>query len=231
MRYLITAGPTHEPIDDVRFLGNYSSGRMGFALAAAAVASGHEVVLVHGPVCLEPPPGLHELVSIQSAAELHEATVGRFDGADITVMAAAVADFTPRRRLAGKHERKGDGLKLELVSTEDTCAALGRRRRTDQLLVGFALEPSDPEHERALGKLRRKGCNLLVANRPSNLGSEAGEVTLLDGDGVVWGMQGTKAELATRLTATFDEACQALWSAAPGEKPAGEEHAGEKPCV
>jgi phosphopantothenoylcysteine decarboxylase / phosphopantothenate---cysteine ligase len=162
---LVTAGPTYEDLDPVRFLGNRSSGRMGFALAAEAAQRGATVVLVAGPGVLPAPAGV-ELMSVRSAAEMHGAVLSRADDADVVIMAAAVADYTPaegasRRKLP----KDADTITLRLTRTTDILAALGRRRgqATRPVLVGFAAEAGDPV-ARAREKLAAKGADLIVAN-------------------------------------------------------------------
>ncbi len=176
---LVTAGPTHEPLDPVRFLGNRSSGRMGFALAAEAARRGARVVLVAGPVALVAPPGV-ERVDVETAEEMAEAVRRAAGGADLIVMAAAVADFRPRRAAAGKL-RKAEGVpRLELEESPDILAeaALLAPRA---VRVGFAAETEDLA-ARAREKLVRKACDFVVANDVSRsdiaFGQEANEVTV-----------------------------------------------------
>jgi phosphopantothenoylcysteine decarboxylase/phosphopantothenate--cysteine ligase len=164
-RILITAGPTIEDLDPVRFLGNRSSGRMGFALARAATARGAAVTLVAGPTTVEP-PAVHEIVRTRSASDMHAAVMARADHADVIVMAAAVADYTPAGGSRHTKIEKGtDGLHLELVRTVDILAELGRWRGTRRhpLLVGFAAQTGDVEAP-ARRKLLNKGADLIVAN-------------------------------------------------------------------
>lgn len=209
MRYLITAGPTREAIDDVRYVSNRSSGKLGFAIAQAARAAGHQVVLVHGPVAIRTPAGLTEVVPIESARELHRECLARFEAADVAVMVAAVADYAPRRRHRGKLRRRGEALVLELAPTRDVCAALGRRKRADQTLVGFALEASDPGRRSALGKMRRKRCDLIVANSTATLDADEAALEVLDAGGVVARISGQKRNVARRLVKLIDAAARA----------------------
>lgn len=160
---LVTAGPTHEDLDDVRFIGNRSSGKMGYAIAAEAARRGARVVLVSGPSAL-PAPANVEITRVRSAADMHAAVMTHAAGADIVVMAAAVADYTPRQRAAGKHEKSDGPLSLELVRTPDILAGLGAMpgpRRP--VLVGFAAESGDPVR-RGREKLERKRADMIVAN-------------------------------------------------------------------
>jgi phosphopantothenoylcysteine decarboxylase/phosphopantothenate--cysteine ligase len=172
-RLLITAGPTYEDVDPVRYIGNRSSGRMGFALAAEAVRRGAAVTLVAGPTTVEPPP-VGELVRVRSAAEMHAAVIARSGRMDVVVMAAAVADYAPARRAPQKVAKQDDMLTLELKKTADILGDLGRRRLTSgdgPVLVGFAAETEDVV-ARAAAKRERKHVDLIVANDVS--GPDAG---------------------------------------------------------
>jgi phosphopantothenoylcysteine decarboxylase/phosphopantothenate--cysteine ligase len=182
MRLLITAGPTREHLDPVRFLSNAASGRIGFALAAAARADGHRVTLVLGPTALEPPE-VDELVRVTSGEEMARAVSERFDECDAFLAAAAPCDFRPAVRREAKI-KKGDGpVHLELERTPDILATMARRRKA-QILVGFCLETEDLE-ERARAKLRGKNLDLIVANRPEAMAAERQDALLLAADGDV----------------------------------------------
>ena len=164
-RVLVTAGPTCEDFDPVRFVGNRSSGRMGYALAAEAADRGARVVLVSGPCALDPPAGA-EVVGVRSAADMHAAVMGRAGGADAVVMAAAVADYTPAGGPRGqKIAKEPETLTLTLTRTADILRDLGRRRgdRRRPVLIGFAAETRDVV-ARARAKLEAKGADLIVAN-------------------------------------------------------------------
>ena len=178
-RVLITAGPTHEDLDPVRFLGNRSTGRMGYAIAAQALRRGAEVTIVSGPVQLPVPTGA-EVVPVRSAREMHEAVMSRFDRFDVVIMAAAVADYRPVQRAAQKI-KKGGGMKLELVRNPDILADVGAKRvQQPSVLVGFALETENLE-QAARGKLEQKGADLIVANEASvGLGGDSNCATLVD---------------------------------------------------
>ncbi len=178
-RVLITAGPTHEDLDPVRFLGNRSSGRMGYAIAAQALRRGAEVTLVSGPVQLPGPAGV-EVVHVRSARQMHEAVMSRFDRFDVVIMAAAVADYRPVQRAAQKI-KKGGGMTLELVRNPDILADVGAKRvQQPSVLVGFALETENLE-QAARGKLEQKAADLIVANEASiGLGGESNRATLVD---------------------------------------------------
>ena len=178
-RILITAGPTHEDLDPVRFIGNRSSGRMGYAIASKALRRGAEVTLVSGPVQLPIPFGA-EVVHVRSAADMHAAVMARFDQYDVVIMAAAVADYRPGKR-APQEIKKGGNLELELVRNPDILADVGAKRvQRPSVLVGFALET---EHlvQAARDKLQRKAADLIVANEASaGLGGDTNRATLVD---------------------------------------------------
>jgi phosphopantothenoylcysteine decarboxylase/phosphopantothenate--cysteine ligase len=181
---LVTAGPTREPIDAVRTLTNRSSGKMGYALAQAAVRRGAETTLVSGPTSLEPPWGA-ELVRVETAAQMALAVDAHLGRCDILLMAAAVADFAVRRPGRGKLKKAGGPPRLELVPTRDILKSVaGRRRRP--LLVGFAAEHGDPLPE-AGRKLREKKLALVVANdisrRDAGFDADTNRVTLVDAAG------------------------------------------------
>jgi phosphopantothenoylcysteine synthetase/decarboxylase len=185
-RLLVTAGPTHEAIDPVRYLANRSSGKMGFALAARATARGWSCLLVAGPVHLPTPAGV-ERVDVVSAAEMYEAVADRAGSCDAAIHAAAVADFRPSRPAAGKIKKSGnDGLVLELTRTRDILGSMRGVFGFTGVLVGFAAETSNLLEE-AERKYRAKGCDLLVANDVSRsdigFGSDFNEVLLLSPDG------------------------------------------------
>jgi phosphopantothenoylcysteine decarboxylase/phosphopantothenate--cysteine ligase len=181
MRILITAGPTREPIDAVRFIGNRSSGRLGLALAAAAVAGGHDLTVILGPVTAGTIPGARR-IDVETAAEMHAAVLAEFPRHDLLIMAAAVADYRPRAGLpSGKIERHGP-LTLELEPTADIAAAAGAIKRSDQRTVGFSLEASS-DLSRAQRKLREKNLDLIVHNTVQTINSPAIEPVLIYPDG------------------------------------------------
>jgi phosphopantothenoylcysteine decarboxylase/phosphopantothenate--cysteine ligase len=179
-RVLITAGPTHEPIDPVRFIGNRSSGRMGAALAAAAMAAGHSVTVIYGPATAPLPPGIVR-IDVETAQQMHDAVLDRFPAHDLLIMAAAVADFRPRTASDHKLERRGT-LVIELEATQDILAAAGRIKRPDQRTVGFSLV-DEQDLDRSRRKLESKNLDLIVHNPPATLGSQAISGTLLYRDG------------------------------------------------
>lgn len=185
-RLLVTAGPTHEPIDAVRFIGNRSSGRLGVDLADVAAKAGWQVTLLLGPTHLAPTDPRVRLARFQTAADLGALLAEHQPHCDVLVMAAAVADFTPAAPTDGGKLRRADGpVTLALEPTEDLLAACAARRPPGQLLVGFALEPRESLLESAREKLRRKGIDLIVANPLGTMESPAIEATLLDEAGVV----------------------------------------------
>ncbi|MEM1185351.1 MAG: phosphopantothenoylcysteine decarboxylase [Planctomycetota bacterium] len=171
---LLTAGPTREPIDSVRFLGNRSSGRLGVAVADAAAKRGWSVTVLLGPTEVRPNDERVDVVPFESTAELDSLLTTHLPKNDVLIMAAAVSDYRPvvtADDLLGKH-RRGDGLKLQLEPTPDLLAGCSRRRTPGQLLVGFALEPSERLESSALSKLDRKGIDLIVANPLETMGAD-----------------------------------------------------------
>lgn len=166
--FLITAGPTREYLDPVRFLSNASSGRMGYALAAAARKMGYPVVLISGPAEVEPPKGV-TFVPVTSAAEMFAAVRARFDGSDIVIGAAAVADYRPARQQKQKIKKRGGSRTLRLVRNPDIIAWAGRRKGR-KAVAGFALE-SHKLIPNALRKLKEKDLDLIVANAPEAIGA------------------------------------------------------------
>ncbi len=188
LNVLVTAGPTREAIDPVRYISNPSSGRMGFALARAAARLGaSSVELVSGPVCLETPPGVKR-TDVVSAEDMFEAVKTLAPRADLVVMAAAVGDWMPEEVRSGKIKKSGpdEGLTLELKQTPDCLAWASEHRKKDSTVVGFAVETSE-EEKNALEKLRRKKLDLVVVNNPlqegAGFGGETNRVTVLDARG------------------------------------------------
>jgi phosphopantothenoylcysteine decarboxylase/phosphopantothenate--cysteine ligase len=187
-RVLVTAGGTREPIDSVRYIGNRSSGRMGFALADEAQRRGAAVTVIAANVALGPPPGV-TVTTVETAAELKAATEAAFEAADVLVMAAAVADFRPAVAVASKIKKtEQDGPPtIELEQTDDILSALALRRRPGQVIVGFAAEHGAGAIDYGLGKLTRKGLDAVVVNDISEPGvgfdSKDNEVTILTADG------------------------------------------------
>jgi phosphopantothenoylcysteine decarboxylase/phosphopantothenate--cysteine ligase len=197
MRILITAGPTREYLDDVRYLSNDSSGRMGYSLAEAALDAGHEVILVSGPVHLSAPDRC-ECIRVNTTAEMRDACLAHFDACHGVIAAAAVCDYKPLNRVAGKISKTGGPITLEMIETDDVLAELGRHK-DGRWVLGFALEATNAR-ENALQKLRAKNCNWIVLNGPTAIGAESNSVEVLDGSGgVATHFSGTKAEVARHL--------------------------------
>jgi phosphopantothenoylcysteine decarboxylase / phosphopantothenate---cysteine ligase len=184
VRVLVTAGPTREPIDPVRYISNRSSGKMGYAIAQAAIEDGHDVTLISGPVCLAPPRGA-QVVQITTSDELHDAVHAHVVDCDVLVMCAAVADYKPLHVAAVKQEKQhASWFALQLTATRDILASLPNERR--YLVVGFAAQTHALE-ENALRKLRVKHCDAIVANDVSDsaIGMESDDnaVTIFFRDG------------------------------------------------
>lgn len=184
-RILVSAGPTVEDIDPVRFIGNRSSGKMGYALAAQAQRRGARVWLVSGPTALAPPPGV-EFVAVRSALQMQAAVEAVYPQVDAAILAAAVADYRPAQVAAEKLKRGAERMVVELVENPDISAGLGRSKGAHQLLIGFAMETEDGL-ARAREKLRRKNCDLVVLNDLREEGAgfavDTNVVTLIDSAG------------------------------------------------
>lgn len=185
-KVLVTAGPTHEPIDPVRFIGNHSSGKMGLELAREAARLGADVTLVSGPSAVSMNEGPWNLVRVQTAAQMLDACLELYPAADLTLMAAAVADYTPAAPAAGKIKKSSDNLQLELVKTTDILYQLGQQKKAGQVLVGFALE-TDTGMEAARDKLQRKNADMIVLNslrdEGAGFGHDTNKITIFDRDG------------------------------------------------
>ena len=179
IRFLITAGPTREFLDPIRYISNRSSGKMGYAIAGAARALSPQVVLVSGPTALTPPQGV-EFIPVTTAQEMAEAVWSRFGAVDVCIMAAAVCDFRPKQTATGKIKKGSFSGVLELELTPDILAEL-RRRKKSQVLVGFAAETNDLETN-AREKLVRKGLDFIVANDASAFDAETNRVAFIDGE-------------------------------------------------
>lgn len=182
-KVLITAGPTYEALDPVRFIGNRSSGKMGYAIAQVFVNKGYAVTLVSGPSKLEKPKGLVNFIKVESASDMHNAVMEREESQDILIMSAAVADYTPESKEDQKIKKKGNEMNISLLKTKDILAEIGKRKSNSQILVGFALETQNAL-ENAKGKLKRKNADILVLNSLENKGAGFGhdtnKVTILD---------------------------------------------------
>jgi len=174
--FLITAGPTREPIDPVRYISNRSSGKMGYAIAQAALDARHEVILISGPVNLEPPRNA-KFISVSTSGEIFGAVHQFADSSDICVLCAAVADYKPAEVSSVKIKKCAAQVSLELIPTRDILESLGQRQNRQFLLVGFAAE-TDHLEANATRKLREKNCDMIVAN-DARIGMETDENELL----------------------------------------------------
>lgn len=180
---LVTAGPTYEAIDPVRFIGNHSSGKMGFAIAEALASAGAEVTLITGPTHQELQRSNVRVVRVTSAEEMHVAATKIFPETDIAVLAAAVADYKPKTRADQKIKKQTDSLVIELVKTHDIAQSLGSMKKNGQLIVGFALE-TENQKENAIRKLQSKNFDFIVLNSPNDEGAAFGhdtnKITIID---------------------------------------------------
>jgi phosphopantothenoylcysteine decarboxylase/phosphopantothenate--cysteine ligase len=186
-KVLITAGPTHELIDPVRFIGNYSTGKMGYALAEEAANRGAEVILVSGPVSIQTTNRAINVIKVTSAREMLEACESNFGNSDIAIMAAAVADYAPVEQFDKKIKREENGIEcIQLKKNPDIAASLGSKKRVDQLLIGFALE-TDNEQANALAKMTRKNLDAIVLNslrdKGAGFGTDTNKITFMKADG------------------------------------------------
>ena len=198
MRIVVTAGPTREFLDPVRYISNRSTGTLGYAIAAAAQRRGHEVTLISGPVTLAPPADV-KVVRVVSAADLAVETLAAWDDADAIVMTAAVADYTPAAVAQQKIKKTGQPMTLTLVPTMDVLAEVGKRKRPSQIVMGFALETVAGLDE-ARRKMTEKNCDFMVLNGPANFGDVAVSVTVLTRDGRAIDLANMpKLKLAERL--------------------------------
>jgi phosphopantothenoylcysteine decarboxylase/phosphopantothenate--cysteine ligase len=185
IKILITAGPTHEKIDPVRFIGNYSTGKMGYAIAECCAEEGARVLLVSGPVNLTTVhPGIARF-DVTSAKEMVERCLAMFGDCRAGIMTAAVADYTPATKYSSKVKRTSENLTLELMPTLDIAAELGKRKRKDQVLVGFALE-TDQAEVNARNKLKNKNFDFIVLNslrdKGAGFGTDTNKITIIDAD-------------------------------------------------
>lgn len=195
-KILITAGPTYEAIDPVRFIGNHSSGKMGYELAAAANKAGAEVVLISGPTHLENPHSSIHIIRVQSALEMYEAAREHFQTSTVAIAAAAVSDYRPKQVASQKIKKSSENLNIELERNPDILASLGAEKK-GQLLVGFALE-TENEQDNALGKLERKNLDFIVLNSLNDKGAgfktDTNKISILfrDGRKNVYGLKSKK---------------------------------------
>lgn len=212
MKVLVTAGPTHEYIDPVRYLSNPSSGKMGFALAKAAWYRGAEVTVVSGPVPERPPYGVRT-VHVVSAEQMLEAVLEEAQSADVIIKAAAVGDYKAASPSGQKMKRTGEKISLELAENPDILAELAKKRKDGQILVGFAAETQDII-DNASKKLAKKGADLIAVNDVNapgcGFGSDRNEVTVLDAKGILSRISGSKEEVAELLWDLALERCARL---------------------
>lgn len=200
-RILITAGPTYEKIDPVRFIGNYSSGKMGFALAEECRRRGAEVTLIAGPVALQCHPAIHR-IDVESCEEMYHAATEAFPNEDAAILCAAVADFKPAQVADKKIKREGDGLHIDLVPTQDIAAALGRMKTERQHIVAFALETNN-EEKNAEEKLRKKNADFIVLNSTRIPGttfrSDDNQIAIISSQGRIDYPKKSKDKVATDI--------------------------------
>lgn len=201
MNVLITAGPTREYLDQVRYLSNASTGRMGYALATAAKAAGLAVTLVHGPTA-DRPPAVDKVIAVTSAREMYETVAAEFADCDVLIGCAAVSDYRPKEPIKGKIKRESaETLTVELIQNPDIIREMASRRRPDQVVIGFALETEKAESG-AREKLTRKGLDAIVLNAPSAIGSQETEITIFRAaSDLSETFRGSKAEAAERIVA------------------------------
>jgi phosphopantothenoylcysteine decarboxylase / phosphopantothenate---cysteine ligase len=205
---LITAGPTLEAIDPVRYLSNHSSGKMGYALAAAAHKAGAKVILVSGPVSLTPPEDI-EVISVMGAQEMHEAVLANLERADMVIKAAAVSDYRPKEILSQKRKKHSDSWQIDLIKNPDIAYEVGKRKRKGQLLIGFAAETENLERY-AREKLEKKNMDFIIAN---NVLQEGAGFSIDTNAVMVYGKQGLiqsypvmpKRQLAEKLISWIGE--------------------------
>ena len=195
MRVLVTAGPTREYLDAVRFLSNASSGKMGFACAKAAARAGHEVTLVSGPVELPDPAGVRTS-RVTSADEMYRAVMKAYPRIDAAIMTAAVGDYRPAERFAGKLKKKSETLTLRLVRTRDILKEMGRKKGS-RILVGFALEVQDAIHQ-ALVKYKKKNLDYVVLNTPRSFAADRMDCQVYREGGVVKRFKGASKDDVAR---------------------------------
>lgn len=198
-KVLITAGPTYEKIDPVRFIGNYSSGKMGYALAESCARRGAEVTLISGPVQVKAQHPSIKVTKVESAHQMHEAAIEAFPTSDAAILCAAVADFTPEVKADQKIKREKEDLILKLVPTEDIAAALGKIKKENQCLVGFALETNN-ELANARHKLEKKNFDFIVLNSLQDAGAgfqcNTNKITIVDKEKATPYPLKTKTEVA-----------------------------------
>ena len=204
---IVSAGPTYEPIDPVRFIGNHSSGKMGIAIANELYNNGAEVTLIIGPSSqIIPENGIHR-INVTTAEEMYKACTNEFNQSDIAVMSAAVADYTPANKSAIKIKKKEDHFQIELAKTKDILKSLGEIKKSGQVLVGFALE-TDNEKKNALSKLKEKNADLIVLNSLNDAGAgfehDTNKITIFEKSGSEYKFEmKTKQEVAKDIVDTI----------------------------
>ena len=182
VKVLLTAGPTHEPIDPVRFIGNHSSGKMGYSIASELQKQGADVTLISGPTNQIAPKGI-QLIKVKTAQEMFEASMKAFPKSQVAILSAAVADYTPKTVALNKIKKKEGEFRIELIKTKDIARELGLIKKKGQVMVGFALE-TDHEIENAKGKLKSKNLDFIVLNSMKNkgtcFGSDNNKISIID---------------------------------------------------
>jgi len=202
VRVLVTAGPTREYLDAVRFLSNASSGKMGFACAVAAARAGHDVTLVSGPVALPDPPRVRT-IRVTSADDMYRAVMNAYPKSDAAIMTAAVGDYRPAERFAGKLKKTSETLTLKLVRTRDILREMGRKKG-NRILVGFALEVQDAVHQ-ALVKYKKKNLDYVVLNTPRTFAADRMDCRVYRDGAVVKRFKGaTKESVANWIVAVLE---------------------------
>ncbi len=197
-KILITAGPTYEAIDPVRFIGNHSSGKMGMALAESFYEKGADVQLILGPADLTSRYKGIKVTKVTSADEMYEAAINLFAGSDIAIMSAAVADYTPKSVSVHKIKKSGEQLTVEMIKTKDILKSLGAIKNSHQFIVGFALE-TENEQENAINKLKSKNADLIVLNtlkdKDAGFGKDTNKVTIFDKETNVYAFEAKSKKL------------------------------------
>jgi len=207
-KLIVSAGPTYEAIDPVRFIGNHSSGKMGYAIAEEALKNGAEVILVSGPVHIKPPIGV-QLIKVTSAVEMYDAVHSYIGDMDIAVMSAAVADYRPSAPADEKIKKKGDSIQFEMVPNPDILKSIGLNKKPNQFIVGFALE-TENELENAKSKLIKKNLDLIVLNslkdKGAGFGGDTNQVKLIEPNNKVTSIQlKSKQEIAADIISKIIE--------------------------
>lgn len=204
MHILVTAGPTRQYIDPVRYISNASSGKMGYAAARAGILRGHKVTLVSGPVNLRAVKSAR-LIQVTSAAQMAQACFDLFARIDAVIMTAAVSDYTPARTSKYKLKKTAKGAKIDLVPTVDILAELGRRKKPGQILLGFALEDRAGKSN-AIGKLQDKNLDAIVLNSPASIAAQTADFTIIHADRTSQRLvQCSKRRLAGRLIRLLEQ--------------------------